>query len=286
MKPLFDTAVVIGVGLLGGSLGLALKERGLARWVRGVGRRISSLDTARAMGAIDEFFLEPKEACRNADLVVLCTGANAIQHLLDAIQPACKPDVIATDVASTKNAICAHAATTWPRPLRFIGSHPMAGSEKFGPEHASASLYEGSVVIVEPPSPQHAPDAHAAVCELWRAVGARIIEIEPQWHDALLARTSHIPHIVAACLAQLAAEEGDVRAVVGGGFRDTTRIAAGRPEIWRDICLTNREAILDGLDGLRGKLDVIRNLLDSCDGPGLEAFLEAGCEARRKALGE
>ncbi len=285
MKLPFDTAVIIGVGLLGGSLGLALKERRLARYVRGVGRRATSLDTARAMGAIDESYLDPVEACRNAELVVLCTAANTIPALLDAIRPACGPDAVVTDVASTKGAICAHAAATWPSPLRFIGSHPMAGSEKFGPEHAYASLYEGSVAIIEPEA-GHAPDAHAAVCALWRAVGARIIELEPQRHDTLLARTSHIPHVTAACLALLAAEEGDVRAVVGGGFRDTTRIAAGRPEIWRDICLTNRKAILDGLDALRGRLDALRGLLESGDGPGLEAFLEAGCEARRKALDE
>lgn len=286
MNRSFDIAAVIGVGLLGGSLGLALKARGLARVVRGAGRRMSSLDTACSMGAIDEAHLDAREACRDAELVVICTPANLVSAKLDEILPCCRADAVVTDVASTKASICGHARRTWPKPLRFVGSHPMAGSEKFGPEHSYESLYEGSYTIVEPRQPDHAGDAHEAVCGLWRDVGSRVVELDAARHDALVARTSHIPHVVAGCLVELVAGQGDVRPVVGGGFRDTTRVAAGRPSIWRDICLTNREAILAGLDEFAGQIDAVRGLVERGDGDGLDTFFQTAQDDRREVLGE
>ncbi|HOE66211.1 MAG TPA: prephenate dehydrogenase/arogenate dehydrogenase family protein [Candidatus Hydrogenedentes bacterium] len=281
----FGTVTIIGAGLLGASLGLALRTRGLAGRVRGVGHRQSSLDAALAVGAADEVSLDARAACAGADLIVICTPANMVAAKLDEIRPVCAPDAVVTDVASTKGRICAHAVATWPAPRRFVGSHPMAGSEKFGAEYGDAGLYAGSVVIMEP-SEGVAQDAYATVRRLWECVGSRIAVMEPQRHDALVARTSHIPHIVAACLAELADAAGDVRVVAGKGFRDVTRIAEGRPELWRDICLTNRESIVSGLDALSRRLDEVCAWVGSGSDASLEAFFEAARRARLRVIGE
>ena len=284
MTQRYGAVTIIGVGLLGGSLALAMKARNLTDTVRGVGRTPRTVDQAAALGIIDAAFLDPAEACRGADLVVVCTPAAGVPAILDAIRPACSPSTLVTDVASTKAVICAHAARTWPAPLRFVGSHPMAGSEKFGPEFATPSLYEGCVTIVD--AHPRAADARARVTALWEAVGARVVPLEPVLHDALVARTSHIPHIVAGCIARLAAAAGDVRPVVGAGFRDVTRVADGRPELWRDICLTNQAAIAEGLDALAHDLAEVRRMVDEGRADALEAFFEQAREARAKALGE
>jgi prephenate dehydrogenase len=284
--PQFPTAAIVGVGLLGASLGLALKAHGLAGRVVGAGRRQASLETAQRIGAIDALTLSATDAAREADLVVLCTPANLVCAKLDEVLPVLRADAVVTDVASTKRTICRHARETWPAPCRFVGSHPMAGSEKFGPEHGHASLYQGSVVLLEARAPHHDPPAHAAVAALWEGVGARVIPVDPEAHDPGLAVTSHLPHLVAGLAAQTAAAADPVRGMAGNGFRDTTRVAAGRPELWRDICLTNRDAIVAGLDAFLERGAVLRDLVARGDGPGLEAFLAAGAEARARVLGE
>ena len=285
MSQPYERACIVGVGLLGASLGLALKQRGLARQVTGVGHRQASLDVALERGAIDTAFLDAAEGARDADLVVLATPASLVIPMMDAVGPVC-PDAVVTDVASTKAAICAHADATWPAPRRFIGSHPMAGSEKFGAEHGTPDLYAGSVCLVETGDGLD-PAARAAVAALWTAVGAEAVDVAPEAHDAMLACTSHLPHIVAAAVARVADRRGDVRKLVGNGYRDTTRIAEGRPEIWRDICLTNREAILAGLDELRALLESeFTAALRAGDGAGLERFFEEGRDARQRAVGK
>ncbi|MDZ4859930.1 MAG: prephenate dehydrogenase/arogenate dehydrogenase family protein [Candidatus Hydrogenedentes bacterium] len=281
----FGAVTIVGVGLLGGSLGLALKQRGLASCVRGVGRRQEVLDTALSINAIDDASLDLGAAVRGADLIVLCTPAVLIFDQLDTIRSRVAPNVVVTDVGSTKTEICAHVRSNWSRPLRFVGSHPMAGSEKFGPEHASANLYDGCVTIVEPLD-DHAEDAHETVCALWRAVGSRVIEVAPRAHDDIVARTSHIPHVVAALIAELAAASGEVRDFTGKGFRDVTRIAAGRAELWRDICLTNRNAIVEGLREFGNRTEAVRELIERGKAYELEAFFRSAQVARKKVLGE
>ena len=281
----FGTVTIVGVGLLGGSLGLALKDRGLAKIVRGVGRRQEVLDTALSIKAIDEGTLDLPGAMRGTDIVVLCTPAALVPQQLDIVRTRIAPHVVVTDVASTKAEICAHARTNWSEPLRFIGSHPMAGSEKYGPEHATPHLYDGCVTIIEPKD-NHADDAYETVCRLWQSVGSRVIEVPPGAHDDLVARTSHIPHIVAALIAELAADSGSVKDLVGKGFRDVTRIAAGRPEIWRDICLTNRDAIVAGLREFGEQVNGVREIIENGRADDLDAFFRSAQAARRRALGE
>jgi prephenate dehydrogenase len=290
MNRRFDIVTILGVGLLGGSLGLALKTRHMAGVIRGAGHRQTSLDTAVSVGAVDETYLDPIEAVRGADLIVVCTPAALVPQMLDTVRDACAARAAVTDVASTKASICAHVRATWPHPLRFVGSHPMAGSEKFGPEHAASDLYAGCVTILaaEDAAAEDAvdPDARQAVADLWTGVGASVVEMPPVLHDAVVARTSHIPHILAACVALLAARQPDVRPLVGQGFRDVTRIAASRPEIWRDICLTNRDAILAGLDEVAVEVEAVRRAIADDRAEVVERFFRAGREARREVLGE
>ena len=283
MSTRFETVTIVGVGLLGGSLGLALKQRGLAGTVRGVGRRQSSLDAAMSNGAIDEPYLDVREACIGADLVVLATPAATVTKHMDIVRTVCSTTTVVTDVASTKSAICAHTKKAWSAPYRFVGSHPMAGSEKFGPENAEARLYENSVCFVERLD-DHAPDAHAAVVELWQSLGAIVVPVDPQLHDTLVARTSHVPHIVASALACLANDDNSIAPFIGNGFRDTTRVAEGRPELWRDICLTNPEAIQQSLSEIIAILQETGEAISASDGARLEKIFERGRDARAKAL--
>jgi prephenate dehydrogenase len=281
----FDKVAIIGVGLLGGSLGLALKRRQMASIIVGVGRREESLRTAKDLGAIDEGRIEVVPAVEDADLVVICTPAALVPSYLTDIEPLCKNSAVITDVASTKAAISSHARDTWTFPLRVVGSHPMAGSEKFGPEHATASLYEGAVCFVER-GDYLDPEARAVVVDLWISVGARVIDVDPAMHDEMVALTSHVPHIAAAALAQLPDPDATVRSFIGNGFLDMTRIAEGRPELWTDICLTNPFAIRDGLDAFIEKLREVSDAIHEDDPEKLTRFFAAGREARLKALGE
>lgn len=283
MNPHFDRVVLIGPGLLGASLGLALKARGMAKCIVGVGRRQASLDTALRVGAVDETTLDAKSAVVLADLVVVATPAGLVVPKLDEIREVCPSHAVVTDIASTKRVICAHAQATWPAPRRFVGSHPMAGSEKFGPEHSHPDFYEGTVCLVEN-SEGLDPRARETVCGLWAAVGARVMAVDPAEHDALLARTSHIPHVLAAALAPLAVRAGDVRFLIGNAFRDMTRIAASRPELWRDICLTNKDAVLAGLREFQQDLGDFAASLEAEDGRALDEFFERGVESRKKAI--
>jgi prephenate dehydrogenase len=284
MDPKFRTVTLVGVGLLGASLGRALKQRGLAETIRGVGRRQSTLDTALSLGCIDEAFLSLEDGVHDADLIVICTPANSVPDTLDTLARVCHPKAIITDVASTKSLICAHAHSTWSSPLRFVGSHPMAGSEKFGPEHADANLYEGAVCFVEAQMDTHDKDAYTVIYRLWETLGSKVIPIDPAIHDQWVACTSHIPHVAASALAQLICSPKEAAPFIGKGFKDTTRVAEGRPEIWRDICLTNPEAIAKGLRELSDTLSSVAQAIDHHDSDALDAFFEKGAQARKESL--
>lgn len=285
MNAPFENAVIIGVGLLGGSLGLAMKQRGLARRVTGIGRARASLEKALAHGTIDTAVLDSDlaAACADADLIVVSTPVQRAVAVVEDLGALAGKDAIGTDVASTKADICAAARAKWAKPRRFVGSHPMAGSEKHGPEHATASLFEGHVCLVEEDSGLD-PVARARVVALWEAVGARVVPVEAVAHDDLLARTSHVPHMLASALAQLAARKGTVRDFVGNGFRDTTRIAASRPEVWRDICLSNRRAVIHALEEYQQILEAAHDALADGDAEAIERFFADGNIARRKLV--
>lgn len=282
MSKKYERIAIIGVGLLGGSLGLALKARGLCDSIVGIGRRQSTLDKALEVGAIDEASTS-LDAIGTADLIAVCTPAATVNSYLDGLLESGHHQCVVTDVTSTKNEVCSHARDTWPQPRTFIGSHPMAGSESSGPENAIATLYEGAVTFVEEDDHLDAT-ARAAVVELWQSVGSKVVNVNPETHDRLIAHTSHLPHIVASALAQLVPHDDAIRHFIGNGFRDSTRIAEGHPEMWRDICLTNASSIQASVNEMRALLEEFSRSLETGDAAALSRFFENGCDARTKLV--
>ncbi len=270
----FRTVAIVGVGLLGGSLGLALRKRGLARRVVGVGRRPSVLDRAVALGAIDEGTLDLAVGVSDAELTVLATPVGAMAELARAAKASLPKGSILTDVGSTKGRLAHEIEEIAGDALRYVGSHPMAGSEKHGVEEASAELFEGALCFITPTAHTD-PRALGLVADLWQAVGARVRMISPLDHDRLVAGASHLPHLVAAALVNATAAEA--LTCVGPGFRDTTRVASGDPRMWVDVCLQNRERILEALRQFDREVHVLRDIL----GRGAEADLLAWLESAK-----
>jgi len=261
----FPVVTVIGVGLLGGSVALGLRGRGLVGRVVGVGRRTESLERALRLGIIDEFTLDIEDGIGRADLVVIATPAEAACDIVRRIGPRVGPRAVVTDVASTKTAVVQAAGATWPAPVRFVGSHPIAGSHQKGPEHARADLFE-SVTVVLTPDDTTDPQSTSEIERVWHDLGARSVTLSPEEHDGVLALTSHLPHLAASGLLCAAADaRRDLTPFIGPGFTDTTRVAGGDPEMWRDICLTNKANILDVLDRFDRSMAQVRKAVEEAD---------------------
>jgi len=281
-KPEFKRVAIVGVGLLGGSAGLAIRACWPKAKVVGVGRRQASLDAALEAGAIHAATLDPVEAAKGADLVLLATPVAAFEKHLRAIAPALARGAVVTDVGSTKAAVLRMAARALGKGGPFVGSHPMAGSERKGVAHADAALFAGATCILTPTAdtPRRVADR---VEGFWRALGARTVRMTPAAHDRAMARVSHLPHVLAALLMRLPREAE--LAVAATGFRDATRLAGGDPEMWRDILLTNRRAILAALDAFDEGLVALRDLIDAGDAPGIERFLSTAQRRRSRTVG-
>jgi len=276
----WNRVTIIGVGLIGGSLGMALKAKGLARAVVGVGHRQASLDQAVARGAVEETTLSPTAGVAGSDLVVLATSPALFQPIMAEIAPALAPGAVVIDVGSTKAGIMAALEPMAPPGRTFIGCHPIAGSEQRGIEHARADLFEGAACIITP-TPRTPPPALDRVAETWRGVGMRIRVLSPQGHDRLLAEVSHLVHLAAASLVYVVDSDSDT--VVGPGWIDTTRVASGDPALWRDILLANAADVTGALDELRRVLDSFREALRAGDGTRIERMLTEA-KARRDRL--
>jgi len=240
---------------LGGSIGLALKARGLCGKVVGLGRSRVSIKTGLEIGAIDEAVDELPDAAVGADLVIVCTPVGVVGGIIAEMESRLDDDCIITDVGSTKVEII-DAVEQLPRAgARFVGSHPMAGSEKKGVRHASADLFDGAAVFVTPGDSVDAAVTEA-VEEMWERLGSNVVRVDPRTHDRIVARISHLPHILASLLiANLRALDEEHTEVVGTGFLDTTRIASSDPEMWADICMSNPEEIREAIVDLRNDLD-------------------------------
>ncbi len=274
-----DGITIAGVGLLGGSIGLGLRAAGYKGEIVGLGHRAASLDEALRLGCIDRGELDLAPAVAHAGLIVLATPLSAFPKLLQGLgRSRTRPGVVITDVGSTKAAVCADAARWLAPGQAFVGSHPMAGSERQGPAHADAGLFKRRPCVVTP-GPETDAAALARVKGLWTALGMRLITMTPAEHDARAARISHLPHAVAALLVQQADRHGDWP-MASTGFRDTTRVAGGDPTIWRDIFATNRDAVTEALDGLSAALTEFRELVRSGDDDALRALLERSRAAR------
>ncbi len=275
------TLTIVGVGLIGGSVGLAARRRGLVGRVVGAGRQAATLERARQLGAIDEGCLDVTDAVRRAEVAVFCTPVTLIAEQVLAAAPGCAAGTLLTDAGSTKAAIVAALDGRLPPGVSFVGSHPLAGSEKRGPEHADADLFQGRVTVVTP-----APRADRAAVErtiaFWQALGSRVVLMEPDEHDRALALTSHLPHLMASALAGILPRE--LHDLAASGFRDTTRIAAGDPSLWTGIFLQNRAALLEALGELQGQVMEFQKALMSGDSAAIDTLLARG-KRSRDALG-
>ncbi len=276
-----DTLTIVGVGLIGGSIGLAAKRRGLVRRVRGVGRQQASLERALQHGTIDEGHLDAAAVAGDSQLIVFCTPVDGIAEQALAIAPRCAPGTILTDAGSTKATIVRALDGRLPAGVAFVGGHPLAGSEKRGPEAAHADLFQNRCTVLTP-TEQTDSTALERVRTFWQALGARVRLMAPEEHDQALALTSHLPHLVASALAGLLPEE--LHELTATGFRSTTRVAAGDPALWTAICLHNRPALLAALASLENRLGEFRQALETADRTALDHLLAQGKKVR-DALG-
>lgn len=276
---MFQRVAILGVGLLGGSIGLAMKAAGMPARVIGYGHRRETLERALQMGAIDESQPELIAATRDADLVILCTPVGLFESLLKQTSASLKDAAVVTDVGSTKSTIVRVAEHTLPKNVHFIGSHPMAGSEKRGVEFARADLFQGARCILTPTA---ATDQNTTqrVDEFWQAVGMRTVRMSPQDHDRLVCDVSHLPHAVAAALVALQSDES--LALAGKGFLDSTRIAGGDGAIWRDIFIDNRANLANSVQQLKSRLDHLLTMLEPGKRDDLRKWLDDVAARRTK----
>jgi len=279
----FQKISILGVGLLGGSIGLAARQRRLAGEVAGFVRRAASLADCEQTGAVDYATTDLLAAVSNADLVILCTPLAQMRSLAEAILPALKRGAIVTDVGSVKAGVVRDLEGLIQKTgAHFVGSHPMAGGEKMGVRAARADLYHNAVCIVTPTKNSHA----AAVRKLeqfWQALGSRTMRLAAAEHDLLVSRTSHLPHVAAAALAGLVLNPKHSPLQTGlcaSGFRDTTRVASGSPEMWRDIALANRKNVVRSVEALMAELKNFQTALKSGRPAAVEKFF-ATAKTRR-----
>ena len=279
----WNKITLVGVGLLGGSLGLAVKRRRLARSVAGYVRRAASVKDCEKAGAVDFATTDLLAAVWEADLVVLCTPLAQMHSLVRQMRPALKRGAIVTDVGSVKGSVVKELETLVAKAgAHFVGSHPMAGAEKTGVAAAKADLFECAVCVVTPTKRTNKAAARK-VEQRWRSVGARLLTLPPETHDLLVSRSSHLPHVAAAALATFVLDPNfpaPQTALCANGFRDTTRIASGSPEMWRDIALANRRNLSRALDGFIADLKKLQRLLAKPDARALTQFFETAKKRR------
>ncbi len=280
---MIDHLVIIGVGLIGGSFALDLKKKGLVGRITGVGRGRANLVKARELGIIDAIADSAAEAVKDADLVLLAIPVGAMAAVFRDIADALPPHCILTDAGSTKQDVIAAARAGLGRKIgQFVPGHPIAGAETNGAEAARTGLYHHKPFVLTP-LPENLPEAVATVRDLWKACGAQVSLMEPERHDHVFAAVSHLPHMVAFALMEELAGRPDAETYfrhAGSGFRDFTRIAGSHPEMWRDISLANKDALVAELDAFIDKLSGMRDLLESGDSQALEGLFTRAREAR------
>ncbi|TEA74205.1 prephenate dehydrogenase [Allopusillimonas ginsengisoli] len=282
-EPVLPVLAIVGVGLIGGSFAAALRQAGVVGRVLGVGRNPETLDQALRRGLIDAA-ATLEEAGAQADFILIATPVGAVGATLARLKPCLRPETVISDACSTKaDVIAAARAALGDRIGQFVPGHPIAGAEQTGPAAADAQLYRGRNVILTPLMENPAA-ARKLVSRLWKACGARILTLDPATHDTVLASVSHVPHFLSSVFMwQVAmASDADVRmALAGSGFRDFTRISAGSAEVWRDIFLSNKDAVLNELQEVKAALSKAEQALQAGDGRELEDFLERAALARR-----
>ena len=277
----FETVTIIGVGLIGGSIGLALRGRGLAEKVMGVGRRQTSLRTARRVGAVTNTTIDVSKGVAEAELIVVCSPVGRIVEHVRRAAEHCPEGTLITDVGSTKGSIVEALDGQLPRGCRFLGGHPLAGKEKSGSAHARAELFDGRLAILTPTKNTRAEDFDFLE-RFWSDLGSVVVQMSAAEHDRAMALTSHLPHAVAAALAATLPEP--YFRLSGTGFLDTTRLAGGGVEMWRQIFSLNRDNVLAALDRFEQQMATLRAAIEKDDEAALEKLL-AAAKKNRDALG-
>ncbi|MDQ6981312.1 MAG: prephenate dehydrogenase/arogenate dehydrogenase family protein [Ghiorsea sp.] len=279
---MIQTLAIIGVGLIGGSLALALKEKGAVGKVIGAGRNEDNLKRAKSLGIVDSWTTSLVDAVKDADVVLLAVPMGAYDSVLKSIAPALKKGAIVTDAGSTKQ----HAievARCLPKHISFVAAHPLAGTEKSGADAAFSTLYQNHLCIVTPDETTD-KQALAVIEQMWQHVGANVVSMPADEHDKLLGAVSHLPHLAAFSLVNAVnkqkTDDFDPMAYAAGGFKDFTRIASSSPEMWRDIALANRDALEQQIDILMDELQHIRVALQANDKESLTALFSSAKDAR------
>ncbi len=279
----WNKITIVGVGLLGGSLGLAVKHRRLARQVAGYVRREASIKDCEKAGAVDFATTDLPAAVWDADLVILCTPLAQMRSLVKQLLPALKRGTIVTDVGSVKASVVKDVELLIEKAgAHFVGSHPMAGAEQAGISAARADLFECAMCVVTPTKRTHRA-ALRQVEQFWKSVGGRLLSLTPEMHDALVSRSSHLPHVVAATLAASVLDPKHSKqqaALCATGFRDTTRVASGSPEMWRDIALANRAQLRGALDEFVRELQRVQKILRRGKAAEVEDLFQTAKERR------
>lgn len=276
----FNTIAIVGVGLIGGSIAAAVRKRGRSERIISVGRNSDRLKQAREADLIDTWTTDVAEAASEADLMIFSTPVNMIAAGIKSAASHCSSGTLITDAGSVKGSICRDLSGQLPQGVTFIGSHPLAGSEKSGFEHADADLFEGRVCVVTPDD-STPRDQLQRLTNFWQSLGLTVVEMTPQDHDRALAATSHLPHVVATALALGLSDSN--RKFSASGFADTTRIAAGDPDLWTAILLANADALLPSLDSYTHLLGEFRSAIAEGDVGALKKLLQVA-KTNRDAL--
>ena len=278
---------MIGVGLIGGSFALGLKEAGASSCIVGVGRNPDNMRVARERGIVDAVEADAAAAVRGADLILIATPVAQFEALFVRILPSLSPTALVMDAGSTKQDVVAAArAALGSRISQFVPAHPIAGAELSGAAAAKADLFRGKRVVLAP-QPENSPALVQRAAAAWEACGARISRMSAAEHDSVFAAVSHLPHLLAFALVQEVAQRansGQLFGYAAGGFRDFTRIASSHPEMWRDICVANRGALLAELDRYIDRLRAVRAPLAAGNGAALEAVFDEARTARDRWL--
>ncbi len=266
----FNKVTILGVGLIGASFALALKKYNLCSYISGFGRTVENLKKAKEKKIIDSFHTDPVEACVDADLIVFATPVGIFIEIAKKISNSLKHNCIVTDVGSVKGKLIRDMEKIMPKDVWFVGGHPIAGSNRSGIDTASAEIFRGAKCIITPTSLTN-KDALNKVINLWENFGSIINIIDPDEHDKIYAAVSHLPHLVAYEIVNTVADiDSSYLKFAGQGFMDTTRIASSPSELWRDICLFNKENLLKSIEIFKKNLDKVSQYLRTCDSDSLE----------------
>jgi cyclohexadieny/prephenate dehydrogenase len=288
MSVLFDRVAFIGIGLIGSSLARRMRRDGLAREIIACARRPETLDKVRALKLADRVTADAADAVTGADLVVIATPLSAYAEIGKRIGPALKPGAIVTDVGSVKGAAIRDLQPSLPPGVQFIAGHPVAGTEHSGPESGFAELFEGRWTILTP-QPDSDPASVEKLKNLWEAAGSKVVTMDPDHHDKVLAIVSHLPHLIAYTIVDTATNlERDLQSEViefsASGFRDFTRIAASDPVMWRDVFLANREAVLEMLQRFTEDLTALQRAIRHGEGDKLQELFTRTRAIRRAII--